>query len=290
MAFDAHVLTVFISSPGDTAAEVEAVTNSLHGWNSARAESAQTILLPRFWKRDAVPTLTGKGGQSVINAQLLDDADIVIALFDSRLGQATDSAVSGTAEEIEQAADSGKPVHVWFSNEPINRKNIDLEELARLEKFRKELEGRGLLGIYADLNDLAYKVRDAIERDISGMGLGAPSVVRKGERAMPRVTVEHTREQTGIDSKGAPKFTTRSKLVLANKSQTVTAEGLTVDVGSDLRGALLRDNKDPVDLPPLSDLKWPLALDMGSPDQVTVELNWVENGQPRSLKQPLSVF
>ena len=47
-----------------------------------------------------MPRLGSGRGQGVINEQLVDDADIVLALFDSRLGQATAAAVSGTAEEI----------------------------------------------------------------------------------------------------------------------------------------------------------------------------------------------
>lgn len=289
MGFSANVLKVMISSPGDTSDEVAAVKDALHGWNGSRAENAQTVLLPRFWKSDAVPQLDANGGQSVINAQLVDDADIVIALFDSRLGQATDSAVSGTAEEIERAASSGKPVHVWFSDEPVDRK-ADLKELARLQKFRKELEDKGLLGVYADLNDLAYKVREAIESDISRLGLGAPSVVRKGEHAMPRARVEKRREQSGVDRKGVPKFTTHSTLVLENKSQHITAEQLTMDPGPELGDSLHRESKDPIDLPPLSDLKFPLILHMGMSDHVTVEFKWVENGEQQSVKQPVSLF
>ncbi len=107
--FDASVLKVLLSSPGDTGEEVAAVKESLHGWNGSRAESAQVILLPRHWKSDGVPRLGAGGGQGVINEQLVDDADIVIALFDSRLGQATAEAVSGTAEEIRRAVDAGNP-------------------------------------------------------------------------------------------------------------------------------------------------------------------------------------
>jgi len=140
--FEAFVLKVLISTPGDTGEEVAAVAESLHGWNGSRAESAQVVLLPRHWKSDAVPRLGGAGGQGVINEQLVDDADIVIALFDSRLGQATAAAVSGTAEEIQRAVDAGKHVHVWFSNEPIDRR-ADLDQLAALNEFRSGLQAGG---------------------------------------------------------------------------------------------------------------------------------------------------
>jgi hypothetical protein len=52
--FEAFVLKVLISSPGDTGDEVAAVKEGLHGWNGSRAEPAQVILLPRHWKSDAV--------------------------------------------------------------------------------------------------------------------------------------------------------------------------------------------------------------------------------------------
>jgi hypothetical protein len=65
--FEAHVLKVLISSPGDTRDEVAAVIESLHGWNGSRAEAAEVILLPRHWRSDAVPRLGTGSGQGVIN-------------------------------------------------------------------------------------------------------------------------------------------------------------------------------------------------------------------------------
>lgn len=98
--FRATVLKVLIATPGDTADEVAAITKSLHSWNGRRAEAENVILLPRHWKADAVPLVDPNGAQSVIDSQLVDSSDIVIAVFDSRLGQATQGAVSGTAYEL----------------------------------------------------------------------------------------------------------------------------------------------------------------------------------------------
>jgi hypothetical protein len=290
MVFAANVLKVMISSPGDTADEVEAVNKALHGWNGSRAEGAQTVLLPRFWKRDAVPEMDVDGGQSVINAQLVDDADIVIALFDSRLGQATDTAVSGTAEEIERAAASGKPVHVWFSDEPLDRFKADPKELARLQEFRKELEGKCLLGVYANLDDLAYRVREAVERDVTTLGLGAPSDLRRGEHAVPRVQIEKRQEQSGVNNKGVPRFRTHSTLVLENKSEHIAADQLTMNPGLELARAMHRESKAPIDMPPQSNVRYPLMLHAGMPDHVTVELNWFENGEEQHVSQPVSLY
>lgn len=170
MSFDGHVLEVLIASPGDTAEEREAVQRALHGWNTARARREEVVLLPLLWETGAVPRLGGSG-QSVINDQLVDRADIVLALFDSRLGIATADAVSGTAEEIERAHAAGKPVHVWFSEEPIPR-GADLDQLRALEGFKETLTPLGLLGTYSSPDDLAYRVRQAIESDLEHLGLG----------------------------------------------------------------------------------------------------------------------
>jgi hypothetical protein len=64
--FVASVLKVLIATPGDTGDEVAAVKESLHEWNSDRAENAQVILLPKHWKSDAVPRLGTGSGQGVI--------------------------------------------------------------------------------------------------------------------------------------------------------------------------------------------------------------------------------
>lgn len=265
MGFAANVLEVMISTPGDTEEEVQAVTNALHGWNTSRSKAAQTVLLPRFWKTSAVPVLSGAGGQSVINSQLVDEADIVLVLFDSKLGQETDAAVSGTAEELERAHESGTPVHVWFSDEPVARQ--DLDEAARLQKFRKELEGRGLLGVYSDLQDLAFKVRDAIESDLQTLGLDEASAAPKREKseAKPRLTLA----SDGIT------------LTAKNKG-TATAEGLCVEVPNYGTGA----KKGPIDLLPGEKYKFEF-LDV-LPGSVKVAMTWTTDGEEHYLNQTVS--
>jgi hypothetical protein len=62
----------------------------------------------------SVPLLGGHP-QRLINAQGVDDSDILFALFalfGSRLGSPTPDAVSGTVEEIERAVEQGKPIHL----------------------------------------------------------------------------------------------------------------------------------------------------------------------------------
>jgi hypothetical protein len=281
--FEAFVLKVLISAPGDTGEEVAAVKESLHGWNGSRAEAARVILLPRHWRADAVPRLGSGSGQGVINEQLVDDADIVVAVFDTRLGQATAAAVSGTAEEIQRAVDAGKHVHVWFSNEPIGR-DADLEQLAALRNFQDGLQTQGLLGEYDSAADLAYKVRAAIEDDLSQMGLDSPSVRRRDEEhAMPRARREG------------------DTLVVENKSQTVTAEEFRFIIegvwpasfgdfsGGGREPVDLMYNGEPFDLLPDSHMSWSMAVFMQSPPQLKVTMRWVEGGEPCEVSQIIAL-
>lgn len=111
----------------------------------------------------------------------MDKADIVI--FNSKVGQATARAISGTAEELDKAVDDGKQVHVYFSDAPVNR--ADLESAAELEEFSKSLESRGLYGSYSDATDLGFQVRQAIESDLDKLNLAVPTGRRTAAGADP---------------------------------------------------------------------------------------------------------
>jgi nucleoside 2-deoxyribosyltransferase len=268
--FSATVVKVLIAAPGDTADEVAAITKSLHGWNGRRAQAQGVVLLPRHWQSDTVPLLHEDGAQAVINSQIVDDADIAVAVFDIRLGRATLGAVSGTAYEIERTSNAGKPVHVYFSAESIDRKNLDLDEFSRLLEFRKQMESKGLVQEYTDPTNLGYLVRDAVEHDLTQMSLGSavPAAASPDENAMPRLRYDKYDKV----------------LVVENLSDTVRAEQLTLEIPE---GAYLIEYDDePEDLAPRGGkAQWDVVLFMQSPNKVKVKLKWLENGEPRSDTQ-----
>jgi hypothetical protein len=137
-------LDVLIASPGDAVEGRDATEKALHDWNGHRVDTDGIILRPRRWETDSVP-ISGRGdAQSVINRQLVDEADIVIGIFYHRLGTLTPRAVSGTAEEIERAIKAGKPVHLYFSEKPLPYKH-DAKQFQALLQFRKRMESSGLV-------------------------------------------------------------------------------------------------------------------------------------------------
>lgn len=277
MAFDAHVLKVLIASPSDTGEERDAVERALHGWNADRSSREQVILLPRRWEANAVPRL-GSSAQTIINEELVKDADIVIALFDSRLGMATSIAVSGTAEEIQKSHETGKPVHVWFSDEPIPR-DADVEQLRLLNDFKDTLQPLGLLGSYASPDDLAYKVRQAIESDLDHLSLGA--VQRRSparEQAKLRAEYRSEREQY-LDNRGKIKYRTRGERLVVRNIGTATATALKVELrGLDeaQRPPRIWDENVQPDLIPDSEFSWPLSASMDTASAFVVVMTWTE--------------
>lgn len=278
MPFAAHVLRVLIASPGDTRDERDAVERALHEWNATRAAREQVVLLPRRWETNAVPVLGGSG-QGAINKQLLDNADIVIALFDSRLGQATEAAVSGTAEEIERADAAGKQVHVYFSEEPLPR-DVDTDQLDALRDFKTLLESKGLLGSYADPGDLAGQVRNAIEHDLDALNLGAVPAMSDREsgasaRAVLRAEYLFDREQSQ-DNKGRLKMkTVRTRLRITNHGNA-RAESVRLGVSALGEGEppRLHDRGVSPDIPPLGYYEWPLMVYMGMSQAYRVTMAW----------------
>lgn len=288
MAFTALVLRVLIASPGDTREERDAVERALHGWNADRAMREEVVLLPQRWDSHAVPRL-GQRSQAIINEQLVDTADIVLALFDSRLGQATSEAVSGTAEEIERATNAGKPVHVWFSDEPLPR-DVNTTQLNALRSFKKRLEKLGLLGTYASPEDLAFKARQAVESDLTQLDVGPIAAASHGRRrgAQLRARYDFDREPDIVN--GRTRMRTKRERIVVENLGTEVAENVRLEVEPIGQGSAphMWGDEAPTIIPN-SSFSWPVISHMGVSRSVRITMTWFEGGKQRSETQDLAM-
>ena len=289
MSFEAVAVTVLIASPGDTSSARDAAEVAIGSWNRDRSTSRKVVLLPLRWEADAVPGLDADP-QTIINRQLVDSADIVVALFHGRLGMPTTRAPSGTVEEIERARARGVPVHVYFSEMPVPR-SIDPDELKRLNQYRTELQDEGLLGSFASLEDLAAKIRTALEHDLQNLvdarqtlvdqALYAPTPAGADtplSRAVMRAAVAH---------EGAGKYV----LVIENLG-SAAADQVTLDVepvGQGSAPEVLVD--DPIDrIPPRASVRILIAVSFGTAAQWRVMIRWLEGGLEFSELQSVTIF
>jgi len=185
-------------------------------------------VLPWLYERHAIPAM-GDRAQALIDSQAVDQADVVVAFFESGLGSGTGVDVSGTAEEIHRASEAGKPVHVCFSTRSLPR-DAALDQVAALRKFKEELEQAGLLGEYGDPVDLAGRVDYAVQQDITDQGWAARLATTSRSGAQLRWRHDHEEEFKGNDKDGRAKYrTTANHLVVSNESD-VAAEDLTFQV------------------------------------------------------------
>jgi len=203
---------VMIASPSDVGEARDAVHTALSRWNESNAAKRNVVFVPRRWETGAIPML-GDHPQAIINAQLVDSADIVIALFGSRLGSPSPEAISGTVEEIERADAASKPVHLYFSTAP-HPNDVEPEQLVALRDFKKELEGRGLLGTYGSPEELTAHVWQALEHDLGVLDLAAaPANPSKGVRFLAQPGEERVPK---TDSRGRLRTETKRWVEITN--------------------------------------------------------------------------
>lgn len=290
MPFAANVLRVLIASPSDTAELRDVVERALHEWNGDRSIQSAVMLLPRRWETNAVPELSGEDGQSVINRQLVADADVVIGVFHAKLGQKTPRYASGTAEELGEARNAGKRVHVYFSSMPVDRQQIDLEALATLDAFKKEIEELGLYGSFDTPGSLKEQVRRAIEADLTALNLGKPSVQgsRARDGASLRATYEYAREPNNMGRL----VTRRQRLVVTNTGGAEAADitfELVPIAGDDRQAPHLLGEGAPFTLPADGGrVAIPISTSAGTATTTTINFTWIEGDKEHTSSQTIS--
>jgi hypothetical protein len=138
-----NLVKLTFCGPSDVAKEITIAQEVVTDWNTQHGEASGFWVKHQHWSTDSHPDLSDRP-QGVINGQVIDDSDIIVAVFWSRLGTPTGVANSGTEEEIRRSMKLRRKVMVYFSDlEPIPA-NADKRQLERLWIFRQELQSAGL--------------------------------------------------------------------------------------------------------------------------------------------------
>ena len=278
MSFPATVLRVLVASPSDVSDARDAVEDALHSWNRLHATTRNVVLLPWRWETNSVPLLGGHP-QEIINTQGVDGADIVVALFGSRLGSPTPDAVSGTVEEIERAVNSGKPVHLFFSRAPLPH-DVDTAQLEGLRNFKSEIRERGLLGEFDDIRQLDNQIWAAVENDLAKIDLSVAEVRHQPIGVRFRVESKSERHVKQIDKRGNIKYETKHWFEVTNTGD-VAAESVTFEgqAASGLMRLLVDDQ--PITLEPGVSSRVPVLYSMGT-FGTKITVRWVEDSKEKS--------
>ncbi|WP_249659421.1 DUF4062 domain-containing protein [Lysinibacillus fusiformis] len=138
MGFKADVLRVFIASPSDVSEEREEIEQAIFKWNSLYAVDQQVVLLPERWENVA-PAYSGGDPQQILN-ELVNDCDILIGVFWTKLGSPTTNYTSGTLEEIDLFIQRKKEIMLYFVEKDIKR-GANFSEVQKVLDYQSEYQG-----------------------------------------------------------------------------------------------------------------------------------------------------
>jgi hypothetical protein len=175
MAYDSRVYRILIASPSDVEEEREIAVKVIQEWNDLYSYSRKVTLLPLRWETHTAPEY-GTRPQEVINRAIVDECDLLVGVFWTRIGSPTGVADSGTLEEIERVGKAGKPVMLYFSRVEIDPEKIDVEQIEKLKQFKEKSYPKGLIENYRKViefrdkfaKQLELKIRDLQRSDASG--------------------------------------------------------------------------------------------------------------------------
>lgn len=157
MSYVATTFNVMIASPGDVASERAIVRDVVYEWNAVHSNTRKIVLLPIGWESHSSPE-TGATPQGIINNQILTKCDLLIGVFWTRIGTATDDFPSGTVEEIEKHIALGKPAMLYFSSQPVALDTVDMNQIAKLKEFKESMQSRALYESYDSHTDFKTKL------------------------------------------------------------------------------------------------------------------------------------
>lgn len=147
MSYRATVFNVMIGAPSDVAKEWDIIRRAVLDWNFAHSQHQQIVLMPTGWDTHGAPSTRGPA-QDVINRHVLDDCDLLVAVFWTRIGSATRDSISGTVEEITRHTSAGKPAMLYFSNVPAHPDTVDQEQISAVRAFKVSQSAQSLFWTY----------------------------------------------------------------------------------------------------------------------------------------------
>jgi hypothetical protein len=163
-------------------------------------------------------------------------------------------------------------------------------KLEALREFKQSLEPLGLLGTYASPDDLVFKVRQAIESDLSVLNLGPVAQRRRPASAVLRAEYEYEREPH-TDSRGRTKLRTRRERITVCNTGTATASDVVLMIAPLGEGDApeSRYDESPTILPE-GQYSWPLFTTFGDSRSLELTITWQEDGEERSETQHLALI
>lgn len=162
------LIKVSLCGPGDVAKELEIAKSAIIAWNAANYVKTGYGLDCLHWSTHSAPD-AGTRAQQAINQQMLDQSDLVIAVFWRRLGTPTGLAESGTVEEVQRAVARGVRVMIYFSDLEAPSSADDDHQYEKLQAFRKRVMANGLAATFSSRRKFESIVAQHLELAVAAL-------------------------------------------------------------------------------------------------------------------------
>lgn len=166
------IVKVFIGSPSDTINERNKISEIIEELNQTIGYNSDILVQSIMWENNVRPTI-GLDGQDVINSQT-QDYEIFVGMMWKKYGSPTPRAGSATDEEYTHALESFrsnghcKDIIFMFSKMPFNSYEVEADQLAKVQTFRKRIEKDGVLHKdYDSIDDFAKQLKVALFQSIT---------------------------------------------------------------------------------------------------------------------------
>jgi hypothetical protein len=148
------------------------------------------MLQPLDWRDNSSPDLAHRP-QAVLNRQIIDKADIVVALFWNRFGSSTGLYDSGTEEELKRAHTLAKRVMVYFSKR-FKTGQVDTVQLGYLDTFKCKVRFLGLVEEFESHDDFRDKLSRHLSQAITELLATSKSVKAESDETGQRQSAPNT--------------------------------------------------------------------------------------------------
>lgn len=158
MESSVRLFKLFIACPTDIQSEIQHIKEVVEEYNKSEGSRRSHRIEVLHWQSDLQPEV-GENAQTLTNRQLLEDADIVVALFWSTIGTPHTNNESYTVAEIREAEQLGKSVMVYFSECAIPQNLLEKDRFDEVQRFKEAYTQSGIYISYSNLADFEKRFR-----------------------------------------------------------------------------------------------------------------------------------
>ena len=219
--FQANCFNVMIVSPSDLNNERKIVREALYHWNEINSRHRNIVFSILGYDSNA-HTDSGAHPQEILNHQLLEQADLIIAIFWTKLGTPTTEYSSGSVEEITKHIQQGKKAHIYFSNKTIDPRKLDTEQYEKLQNYKKSIQGSTFYKEFSSEDEFEKMMGDEIQ--LIANELESEELIIQSQPAQTKV-----------------QFSEMEIEVLSAMKRTTELSFVKLHGGTNVNGALIKD-------------------------------------------------